>query len=80
MTTVVVVAGATGCLVVMTVVRRRLDATQRPMTMQAMMGMITKNTKDETDRPTAGPTALPGEGIRIVKKFQVCCGTMCCSY
>ena len=61
MTTVVV--GATGCVVVVTVVCRRLDATQRRMIVQAVMGMITKNTKDETDPPTAGPTALPGEGI-----------------
>ena len=57
------VVRATGCVVVVTVVRRRLDATQRPMIMQTMMGMITKNTKDETDPPTAGATALPVEGI-----------------
>ena len=58
------VAGETGCVVVVTVVCRRLDATQQPMTMQMMMGMITKSTKDASDAPTAVPTILPGEGIR----------------
>ena len=58
-----VVAGETGCVVAVTVVCRRLDATQQPMTMQVTMGIITKSTKDEIDPPTAGPTTLPGEGI-----------------
>ena len=62
MTTVVV--AETGCVVVVTVVCRRLDATQQPMTMQVTMGMITKSTKDASDAPTAVPTALPGEGIK----------------
>ena len=62
MTTIVVV-GATGCVVVVTVVCRRLDDTQQPTTTHTIMGMITKTTKDEIDPPTAGPTALPGEGI-----------------
>ena len=60
-----VVAGATGCVVVVTVVRRRrLDTIQQPMTMQMMMGMITKRTNDASDAPTAVPTILPGEGIK----------------
>ena len=62
MTTVVV--GETGCVVVVTVVCRRLDTTQQPMTMQVMMGMITKRTSDASDAPTAVPTELPGEGIK----------------
>ena len=66
--------GATGCVVVVTVVRRRLDATQQPMTMQVMMGIITKSTKDASDAPTAVPTALPGEDIKnTANEFQVCC-------
>ena len=68
MTTIVVV-GATGCVVVVTVVRRRLDDTQQPTAMQTMMGMITKTTKDEIDPPTAGAIALPGEGIMKSFKF-----------
>ena len=72
-------AGETGCVVVVTVVRRRrLDTTQQPMTMQMMMGMITKSTKDASDAPTAVPTALAGEGIKnIVKELQVWCMTVC---
>ena len=62
MTTVVVVE--TGRVVAVTVVCRRLDATRQPMTIQVMMGIITKSTKDESDAPTAVPTALPGEGIK----------------
>ena len=62
MTTVVV--GETGCVVDVTVVCRRLDDTRQPITMQMMMGMITKSTKDPSDDPTAVPTALPGEGIK----------------
>ena len=62
MTTVVV--GETGCVVVLTVVCRRLDATQHPMTMQTMTGMITKTTKDASDVPIAVPTVFPGEGIK----------------
>ena len=77
MTTVVVV-GATGCVVVVTVVCRRLDATQQPMTMQVTMGIITKSTKDASDAPTAVPTALPGKDIKnTANEFQVCCRTMC---
>ena len=62
MTTVVV--GETGCVVVVTVVCRRLDATQQPMTMQVTMGMITNSTSDPSDAPMAVPTVLPGEGIK----------------
>ena len=62
MTTVVVVE--TGRVVVVTVVCRRLDATRQPMTIQVMMGMITKSTSDASDAPTAVPTALPGEDIK----------------
>ena len=61
------VVRATGCVVVVTVCRR-LDATRQPMTMQTMMGMSTKN---EADPPTAGPRALPGEGIKNTVKFVV---------
>ena len=61
---------ATGCVVVVTVCRR-LDTTRQPTTMQTMMGMITKSTTDETDPPTAGPRAMPGEGIRNIVKCVV---------
>jgi len=48
------------------------------MTMQMMMGMITKSTKDASDAPMAVPTALAGEGIKnIVKELQVWCMTVC---
>ena len=45
---------------VVTVVRVRLDEreTAQPMTMQMMMGMITKSTKDPTDAPTEMPTTF----------------------
>ena len=62
MTTVVV--EETGCGAVVTVVRRRLDDTRQPTTIQMMMGMITKSTKDATNAPTAVPRVLPGEGIK----------------
>ena len=62
MTTVVV--GETGCVVVVTVVCRRLDAIRQPTTMQVTTGIITKSTKDASDAPTAVPTALPGEDIK----------------
>ena len=61
MTTVMV--EETGHVVVATVVCRHLDDTQQPMTMQMMMGMITKSTKDPSDDPTAVTRVLPGEGI-----------------
>ena len=62
MTTVVVVE--TGRVVVVPVVCRRLDATQlqQPMTMQRMVGRITK--RDESDDPTALPTIMAGEDIK----------------
>ena len=73
-----VVVGETGCVVVVTVVCRSLGSTQRQMTMQVMMGMITKSTKDASDAPTAVPTVLAGEGIKnIVKELQVWCMTVC---
>ena len=73
-----VVAGATGCVVVVTVVCRRLDATQQPMTMQVTTGIITKSTKDASDTPTTVPTALPGKDIKnTANEFKVCCRTMC---
>ena len=45
---------------VVTVVRVRLDEREmaQAMTMQMMMGMITKSTKDPTDAPTEMPTTL----------------------
>ena len=62
MTTVVVEETGRGAVV--TVVRRRLDDTRQPMTMQMMMGMITKSTIDPSDDPTAVPTVLPGECVK----------------
>ena len=56
--------GETGCVVVVIVVCRRLDATQQPTTTQVTTGIITKSTKDASDAPTAVPTALPGEDIK----------------
>ena len=75
MTTVVVV-GATGRVVVVTVVRRRLDATRQPTAMQTTMGMITKTTTDEIDPATAAPTALPGEGIMNSQRVSSLLRTM----
>ena len=45
---------------VVTVVRVRLDECEmaQAMTMQMMMGMITKSTKDPADAPTEMPTTL----------------------
>lgn len=59
-----VVVEETGGVGVVTVVRRRLDDTRQPMTMQMTMGMITKSTKDASDDPTAVPRVLPREGIK----------------
>ena len=62
MTTVVVVE--TVRVVVVPVVCRRLDTIQlqQPMTMQMMVGRITRRV--ESDDPTAVPIAMAGEDIK----------------